>query len=153
MKTIRIALALAFPRRLVSGTRAGHARPGSRPRRYPRHLQPRAPHAGTGAHLDRGGPARRGHAALARRLRVRGRRGRRAPQVKHNLGPVTIFGHTLIGQFETGPDAERDSGLRHGGGVEIPIRDGLVFRIGFDSTTAAGADPVTASSFGVGWRW
>ena len=75
------------------------------------------------------------------------------PQVKHNLGPVTIFGHTLIGQFETGPDADRDSGLRHGGGVEIPIRDGLVFRIGFDSTTAAGADPVTASSFGVGWRW
>ena len=75
------------------------------------------------------------------------------PQVKHDIGPVTLFGHTLIGSFSTGSDATRDSGLRHGGGVEVPIRDGLVVRIGFDRTTAAGEDPVVASSVGVGWRW
>ena len=49
---------------------------------------------------------------------------------------MTLFGHTLIGTFSTGPDATRDSGLRHGGGVEIPIRDGLVVRVGFDRTTS-----------------
>ena len=75
------------------------------------------------------------------------------PQVKHDLGPVTLFGHTLIGTFSTGADATRDSGLRHGGGVEIPILDGVVFRIGFDRTTSAGMDPVVASSVGIGWRW
>ena len=75
------------------------------------------------------------------------------PQVKHDLGPVTLFGHTLIGTFSTGADATRDSGLRHGGGVDIPIRDGVVVRIGFDRTTSSGMDPVVASSVGIGWRW
>ena len=75
------------------------------------------------------------------------------PQVRHNLGPVTLFGHTLLGSFETGADAMRDSGLRHGGGVEVPIRDGLVVRVGFDRTSTAMSDPVVASSVGVGWRW
>ena len=75
------------------------------------------------------------------------------PQVKHNLGPVALFGHMLIGSFQTGVAAERDSGLRHGGGIEVPIRDGVVVRIGFDRTSVAGADPVVASSVGVGWRF
>ena len=75
------------------------------------------------------------------------------PQVRHDVGPFVLFGHTLIGSFTTGPDAVRDSGLRHGGGVEVPIRDGLVVRIGFDRTTVSGTNPVMASSVGVGWRF
>ena len=75
------------------------------------------------------------------------------PQVRHDVGSVTLFGHTLIGSFTSGMDATRESGLRHGGGVEVPIRDGLVLRVGFDRTTAAGMDPVVASSVGFGWRF
>ena len=75
------------------------------------------------------------------------------PQVKHDLGPFTVFGHTLIGSFEYGSMAERDTGLRHGTGIEIPVRDNVVIRIAWDRTTAGGAEPVVASSVGLGWRF
>ena len=75
------------------------------------------------------------------------------PKVQHNLGPIVLYGHTLFGTFETGADAMTDSQIRHGAGVEIPIRDGAFVRIGVEHTPVGGAPNLTATSVGFGWRF
>ena len=75
------------------------------------------------------------------------------PKVQHNIGPITLYGHTLFGTFETGADAMTDSQIRHGAGVEIPIRDGAFVRIGVEHTPVGGASNLTATSVGFGWRF
>ena len=75
------------------------------------------------------------------------------PKVQHNLGPIVLYGHTLFGTFETGADAMTDSQIRHGAGVEIPIRDGAFVRIGVEHTPVGGVPNLTATSVGFGWRF
>lgn len=74
------------------------------------------------------------------------------PKVQHNLGPIVLYGHTVFGTFKAGPEAMSESQLRHGGGVEVPVRDGVFVRIGVEHTPN-GDDDVTATSVGIGWRW
>ena len=75
------------------------------------------------------------------------------PRVQHNIGPITLFGHTLFGKFETGADAMNDSQLKHGAGVEVPVGDHAVVRIGVDHTPGPMDSSVTATSVGFGWRF
>ena len=74
------------------------------------------------------------------------------PRVQHNIGPITIYGHTLFGDWSTGAAANTASKLKHGGGVEVPIRDGLILRIGVESTPHPDGT-MRASTVGVGWRF
>ena len=75
------------------------------------------------------------------------------PRVTHDVGPITIYGHALYGDWSVGRDAEMRSQLKHGGGVEVPIRDGVVFRLGMESTPDAAGDAVRATTVGIGWRF
>ena len=48
--------------------------------------------------------------------------------------------------------ADTASKLKHGGGVEVPIKDGLILRIGVESTPHPDGT-MRASTVGVGWRF
>ena len=74
------------------------------------------------------------------------------PRVQHNIGPIVLYGHTLFGDWSTGAAADTASKLKHGGGVEVPIKDGLILRIGVESTPHPDGT-MRASTVGVGWRF
>ena len=52
----------------------------------------------------------------------------------------------------TGAAADTASKLKHGGGVEVPIKDGLILRIGVESIPHPDGT-MRASTVGVGWRF
>lgn len=70
------------------------------------------------------------------------------PRVHYNLGPITLFGHYLFGQLSVGDMATDHIDSKKGGGVMVPLRDGLVLRIGADHDGT-----VSYSTVGVGWRF
>lgn len=74
------------------------------------------------------------------------------PRVQHSIGPLTFYGHTLFGDWSTGMAADTNSRLKHGGGVEVPLRDGLILRIGVESTPGPDG-AMRASTVGLGWRF
>ena len=54
------------------------------------------------------------------------------PRITHDLGPLKIFGHYLFGHLTAGGVATAGLDAKKGGGVEVPLRDRFVIRIGAD---------------------
>ena len=50
----------------------------------------------------------------------------------HDLGPFAVFGHYLFGNLTSGEMATAGLDAKKGGGIEIPLRDRVVLRIGAD---------------------
>ena len=58
--------------------------------------------------------------------------GGAGPRITHDLGPLKIFGHYLFGNLTAGGVATEGLDAKKGGGVEVPLGDRFVARIGAD---------------------
>ena len=54
------------------------------------------------------------------------------PRITHDLGPLKIYGHYLFGNLTSGGVATTGLDAKKGGGVEVPITNRFVMRIGAD---------------------
>ena len=71
------------------------------------------------------------------------------PRIGHNLGPVEIFGHWLLGSLKVGPMATDGVDSKAGGGINIPIGSGRwLLRVGVDHDGT-----VSYTTVGVGARF
>lgn len=58
--------------------------------------------------------------------------GGAGPRITHDLGPFKVFGHYLFGNLTAGGVATEGLDAKKGGGVEVPLGDRFVARIGAD---------------------